>query len=704
MTKADPDFRIEQRGFVFSVEQDQLVITVDGRRLVRLNLLPAAAGESLSLGAWRQVAATHITAAVPGLGAVHVGLRHGYPAYWLETDRNHFDLLTYFPDSPFEGLGWHAFSNDEDDRFFDAGLDAATVVSSNYAYFHADQDRTDPWAATVLDHPADWAPGWIWNVPVRATAVQAESGKWLGLSVPGPLPVCFTRFRMERGRFSMPFEILRPGCDGGRMPVVYLAPGMAAAEDVLEVQHELTGRMGLLRPRDGDHPEWWAAPYYKYVVEMFRLNNWQVLVADDKGQVHTSLTTENVFDWARQVKASVRAPELNVEFDQIYFPCYGDYTPLPELGGAAGFRETIDRLRDEGIRSGLYIHLYLVSSASPMYKRRPEIVCRQLDPEFVMVHGVPVGTDQTLHILDWTHPEAREEMMEIIRFLISDEPGCLNADWLAINNNMGIDLREFEVYDRDWGIGDLMTMKVRAMVYDQVKQVKPHALVKSQSAADSYMQPSADRLNGPEHWRSRTDGWYRRGRIVTRTHPTNVLHSSCCWTNSRYKSNEYFMAVLVWQVPEIDAVTHTMYLRGGDFKELREKDYRRRRAGIQCYLNAPSKLTHRVHVDWHGFHRITAWRKYTEGPLADFYAALALSPRCFATYNEAQAVVAASESRTVNIPLPPAARVSAVEAVPHEGEARPHEYALADDNHLSMHVCDAAGDVMLYRIRYELLS
>ena len=699
MQRIETALNFEQQGFVFRVEEQQLIIAAAGQPVVRLCLAPAVDGKVLSAGPWEPVDADHITSKVAGLGSVHVGLRYGYPAYWVETDREHFDLITYFPDSPFEGLSWHAFSDDEDDRDFDADLDAATVVSSNYAYFHADQDRRDPAAATGLDCPADWAPGWIWNVPVRAIAMQAPSG-WLGLSVPGPLPVGFTRFRMQRRKFCMPFEILRPGCDGGQMPVVYLAPGLSRAEDVLDIQREITGKMGLLKPRHGAQPGWWSAPFYKCVGEVFRRNDWRVLVPDENGDLHTNLTSDNLCDWARRVKESVRSPELNVEFDQVYFPCYGEYTPLDELGGIDGMRHTIDALREEGIHVGLYIHLYLISSASGVYQRRPDVVCKQSDPEFVMIHGVPVGSQQTLHILDWTHPGARDEMMEIIRFLISDEPGCLNADWLAINNNMGIDLREFELHDPRWGIGDLMTMKVRKMVYEQVKQVKPHALVKSQSAADCYMQPYTDRLNAPEHWRSRTDIWYKRGRIVTRTHPTHVLHSSCAWTMTRYKYNEYYIGILAWQVPELDAVTHTMYLRGLDFKELREKDFRRRRAGIQCYLNAPANLTHRAHVDWHDFNHVTAWRKYTEGPLAGFYASLALSPRCLVTYSATRAVAAASESRLITMPLPPDVRVSAVEAVPHEGDPRPHEYGVTDDGRLRMHVADAAGDIMLYRISY----
>ena len=75
--------------------------------------------------------------------------------------------------------------------------------------------------------PGDKPPGWVWNLPVRACSFSTEQGDWLGLCVPGPLPVGVTRLRMQQQHFSMTFQVLRPACEEGFMPEVYLVPGLA---------------------------------------------------------------------------------------------------------------------------------------------------------------------------------------------------------------------------------------------------------------------------------------------------------------------------------------------------------------------------------------------------------------------------------------------------------------------------------------------
>lgn len=99
------------------------------------------------------------------------------------------------------------------------------------------------------------------------------------------------------------------------------------------------------------------------------------------------------------------------------------------------------------------------------------------------------------------------------------------------------------------------------------------------------------------------------------------------------------------------------------------------------------------------------WRKRTCGPLTGWYASLAFGRRCFATYSEKEARVAASESRMIELPLPPGAVVKEVEMVPHEGDPRPWDSSpcvTPEGPGLRMRVEDCGFEPMYFRVRYEL--
>jgi hypothetical protein len=90
-------------------------------------------------------------------------------------------------------------------------------------------------------------------------------------------------------------------------------------------------------------------------------------------------------------------------------------------------------------------------------------------------------------------------------------------------------------------------------------------------------------------------------------------------------------------------------------------------------------------------------RKHASGALAGFWAALALTECCVATYRDGEARIAAAENEEIVVPLPPGARVRSVTAVLHAGEERPHRFSPAGDGIL-VTVPDAAGPVKYVKV------
>jgi hypothetical protein len=147
--------------------------------------------------------------------------------------------------------------------------------------------------------------------------------------------------------------------------------------------------------------------------------------------------------------------------EQGAYRCYGDYRPIDTMGSVDGFRQMVDNLREENVRVAYYIHPFLTNTRVDFYREHPEAFCKPKDPDHRTRYGLEHGdSSPRFELVDWTHPVGREHMLNQVEMLISDGPGCLNCDWLRSNQWKSPDPRVFDFHDPDWGIGDLMTMKV----------------------------------------------------------------------------------------------------------------------------------------------------------------------------------------------------------------------------------------------------
>ncbi len=203
-----------------------------------------------------------------------------------------------------------------------------------------------------MTDPGDKPPTWIWNLPVHACSFLTAEGDWLGLSVPGALPVGVTRLNMHRQRFSMTFQILRPACEEGQMPEVYFIPGLRDPYDCLDSHRAISEAKGLTVEKSPDHPRWWSHPTFKCWDEVVRLQG-GAFKYDNQGNPSTVMTREQMLEWLEKVEQSCGLQgRLNIVFDQYWSYRYGSREVTKELGGVAGFRGFIDSLRERGLRYG----------------------------------------------------------------------------------------------------------------------------------------------------------------------------------------------------------------------------------------------------------------------------------------------------------------------------------------------------------------
>ena len=182
-----------------------------------------------------------------------------------------------------------------------------------------------------------------------------------------------------------------------------------------------------------------------------------------------------------------------------------------------------------------------------------------------------------------------------------------------------------------------------------------------------------------EEWNGQTTAWYRRAHIATRVLDSGILHTDA-WFVTLTKLTEYYFGLATVHLPEIESVEHAVhpYIY---HRKMRTKDYNRIRAGVQTYMNAPCLKSDRCRVNYKTPDKLELWRKRTVGPLAGWYASLALHKRCFVTYSEA------------------------VEAVPHQGDAQayPYELTMPDGEQVvTLWIPDSGEDIAYIRLCYLL--
>ncbi|NIA08083.1 MAG: hypothetical protein GWP14_10710, partial [Actinobacteria bacterium] len=348
----------DDKGFVFDVDADYAVISKDGREVARFCLAPVSGNNKTTLGPWREVDKYHLAADVHGLEATaHLRIDHGYACYHLESSIGHFERLYYLTAGCIDGDGWQSYLSDVNDCFRSYDLDNQVPISSCFDGLSPDEED----GAGMCD-PGDNPPTWIWNVPVRVAALNSWAG-WIGLSLPGPLPVGVTRMSVKDRKFDLLFEQCQPSCRQGAMPRVYFLTGLEGNYDALPAHRDLSFALGWMVKHSAKSPEWWSSPTYKISIDLCSkqvddrgVHKVDAFSVDEKGRKRSFLTTEFVREHVRAWRQQCRldTDPVRMHLDQNYFYGYGSRRVLKELGGVDGLRQFTDQLRSQGVYIGPY--------------------------------------------------------------------------------------------------------------------------------------------------------------------------------------------------------------------------------------------------------------------------------------------------------------------------------------------------------------
>ena len=679
-------------GIRYFLDGDRLRVVQDGDAVFDVSLSPTLDGKLVKITEWEQVSKNHFEASLGKYGKAVICEKFDKLAYWIDTPVKQFDNVTYLSDGIISGGKWRSFVSDEYDRVWEKQVDTNIPISSAYAVSNS-PDGTSTGGQT---DPADIPTHWIWNVHVRAFAFQGLD-RWLGVSIPGAWGIGVARLNMSKTRFNLKFEVLQSGCTDGKMPVIYFCPNLADDSAVIDEHRNLSEKLGLMNLEPKQTPEWHLNPWFGYYDELQRQLTNKLITSD------SSNTMELLDQWTRKVKEHCECDEININVEQGCFRLYGDYRPAEVMGDEKQVREIIDNWRKDGIRAGHYLHPFMVNTKIKFFQEHPEAFCQPKDPDFLMDYPLETWDDDDPKFapIDWTHPLGREYMLNWVKYLLSSDEGCLNYDILRSNHWRSPDPREYNFHDPDWGVGDMMTYKVQKLIFERAKAIKPECMVTKIAVLDCYMQPTYDLMQIAESWTPTMEHWYRRTELASRL-CKNTLYWIDAWFCTRTKMSEYFMSLMACTIPEttgVDYATHPYY---PSWRKFEQKEYNRRKAGFHVYMHSPVAPSDDSRVRWNNG-EVEIRRLKTEGPLAGWYGAIALSRQCVATYDAEFAMVVASENRFDWVPLPPDAKLESVTRVLHSGAEEHYEYEYDENLHqVRIHIEDSGGEVFYYKIKYVL--
>lgn len=164
----------------------------------------------------------------------------------------------------------------------------------------------------------------------------------------------------------------------------------------------------------------------------------------------------------------------SIIIDAGWYQVKGQWKAHPEK--FPRLKEQIERIHSIGLKAILWMAPFDVD---PSAKVKAEVL---LHPEW-LAGGGKVLNKNNWPLVDYSNPRVQKEYVEpMVRYLISDGPGCLNADGLTLDFMADKIHPEFPVYDRNWRGEEPFIKNTVQLLYDLMKEHKSDAVMQGCTA------------------------------------------------------------------------------------------------------------------------------------------------------------------------------------------------------------------------------
>lgn len=181
------------------------------------------------------------------------------------------------------------------------------------------------------------------------------------------------------------------------------------------------------------------------------------------------------------------------------------------------------------------------------------------------------GTGKRL-CLDPTHPAVEKRTQEVMRRVLSDEPGCYNADGFKVDFVHFPKERGMRLYRPE--IAGIELIKLRAgQIYEEAKKIKPEALITSQHV-HPYFADEMDMMRIGDYYAGSNrakENLYTRVGVLQAVLPGMPADTDSPSAGRRHDSLTYFRHSVKLGVPSIYGVEiYDRFLREEDWRGISE--------------------------------------------------------------------------------------------------------------------------------------
>ncbi|MNO34210.1 Melibiase [compost metagenome] len=554
--------------------------------------------------------------------------------YTIAGTSDHYASIGYFTGSSLPDTVLRGFLPDYANKLFQSHESVTLSYSATAKESQFDRNLQPIWMTCPAPKTVAFNHKWTY-----------EDQNWWGLILPDPLPVFEAVINKQEDRFQVAFTYFHGASYQFKFPRIQFHFDLCSEEAILERYLDYYKSRGYL-DEQAPYYEWWSRP-------LFCTWGQQEYLEKSCDFQDNPMTASSLDTWVQSLEDLADNKQFTIIVDSHWFNHYGEFKVHSQrFGTAEQFRAQIDRLKVQGHKVVLWYTPLWVSPDSSLVQEHPEYLVKDMNGDFAKVTNTEIY--DYLYLLDCSREDVRAHIKQTIRFMLSEEADCLNADGFKIDMNYyGPIAGKHQMYSYDWGIGEVLWANLLKLIKEEAIQYKQDAFL-TLSGAEPYLQPfaPAQRLN--DLFPVVTDSpkaWYKRARLVSKMLP-GVLIDVDGWPSTRSRSRDY------WFVSSAFGIPVTYHIDGFDNKELLSpEDANLLKAVWNAYMNAPVTPDMELIIDPE---QDVFCRKYTKGPLKGFYSAISLQQHVLVVYNENQAIAVSNKSMVTQIPVPPGKEIAEI--------------------------------------------
>lgn len=640
-----------RNSYDYYLQGTRLVIYREDKRFFSLNLQPKVDGKSIKLTTVLTEENRYEYFSSDKNFCAIIGIENNEIYYSVTTKNNGPLDIKYFDRSVGDTNLMRTFAADYDNYITPFDNSTAEIKSRALPWDEDENIKLKTWFFTPQNRA----------VSVKLRTLREQQNPWFGVSVPGKIAVTRTKFHFTKlCCFEIEFKCCMVQNTQGECPRVYFYEDLECSERILEKHYDITFKNKEVCSK-GRFFDWWSRPILTPCSDLI------TLVRGYKFNYKT------INEFVTFIEGKTGIDNFNVAIDGYWFEKVGEYKEINST-----IFESVEKLRE--FIDCLHLRNHKVLLWFSQFRND------KCDPASI------IKSDYK-NIFDYTNAYTRDYIKELLRFMISSEDGCLNADGIKLDFSFLLpDMEQLELEDTSWGFGDEYRGKVNEFLLDTIMNIKADAYI-SDTTAEPSTALEVVRLN--DDWGETISSWLERGRKAVSV--KHAIIDTDGYEMSQYKYEEYAFVAPVMGMPNFYCV-HEYF--GNE--ELENVDYKLLRASWNVYANAPVNLsmTYSLNPEKNIFERF-----YVDGPLKGFYAALLIDGVCLATYNKNKALLVSKKEGVFNIPIPTNYSIEAIIAVLEDKTREDVSYHLYSANNrtcVAFLMSSYRSNVCWYEVSYVL--